>query len=122
MESCSQPTPVNSGRQAGAYLNWHGGLTLDYLFDGTSPTYIECNPRTVEPGNAVASGVDIPELQVRLSAGRPVSSLPAGRCGVRTHGVIAVLLGTALGNRRRTILGQMIRATFGRSEFKGSRE
>ena len=106
----------------GAYLDWHGGLTLDYMFDGTSPTYIECNPRTVEPGNAVASGVDIPELQVCLSAGRLVSPLPAGRSGVRTHGVIAVLLGTALRNRRRTIFGQMIRAALGRGEFRGSTE
>ena len=120
--SVDHEQPRRDIEKLGAYLNWHGGLTLDYLFDGISPTYIECNPRTVEPGNAVASGVDIPELQVRLSAGRPVSPLPAGRYGVRTHGVIAVLLGTALGNRRRTILGQMIRATLGRSEFKGSTE
>ena len=60
--------PRGDVERLGAYLDWHGGLTLDYLFDGTSPTYIECNPRTVEPGNAVASGVDIPELQVHLSA------------------------------------------------------
>ena len=70
----------------------------------------------------MASGVDIPELQVRLSAGMPVSPLPPGRSGARTHGVIAVLLGTALQNRRRPLFAQMIRATLGRGEFKGSAE
>jgi len=49
----------------GAYLDWQGGLPLDYLFDGTSATCIEGNPRTVVPGNVVASSVDVPELQVR---------------------------------------------------------
>ena len=120
--SVDHEQPRRDIERLGAYLDWHGGLTLDYLFDGTSPTYIECNARTVEPANAVASGVDIPELQVRLSAGRRVSPLPAGRFGVRTHGAIAVLLGTALGKRRRTILGQMIRAALGRGEFRGSTE
>jgi len=120
--SVDHEQPRRDIEKLGAYLDWHGGLTLDYLFDGTSPSYIECNPRTVEPGNAVASGVDIPELQVRLSAGRPVLPLPAGRSGVRTHGVIAVLLGTALQNRRRPLFGQMIRAALGLGEFRGSAE
>jgi hypothetical protein len=120
--SVDHEQPRRDIERLGAYLDWHGGLTLDYLFDGTSPSYIECNPRTVEPGNAVASGVDIPELQVRLSAGRPVLPIPAGRSGVRTHGVIAVLLGTALQHRRRTLLRQMIRAALGRGEFRGSTE
>ena len=40
--------------------NWHGGMTLDYLHENGTPQYIECNPRTVEPGNAPApSGVKI---------------------------------------------------------------
>jgi hypothetical protein len=120
--SVDHEQPRGDIERLGAYLDWHGGLTLDYMFDGACPTYIECNPRTVEPGNAVASGVNIPELQVSLSAGRPVSPLPAGRSGVRTHGVIAVLFGTALRNRRRAIFGQMIRASLGRGEFSGSTE
>jgi hypothetical protein len=77
--SVDHDQPRGDVERLGAYLDWHGGLTLDYLFDGTSPTYIECNPRTAEPGNAVTSGVDIPELQVRLSAGRRVSPLPCAR-------------------------------------------
>src|SRR5262249_35504194 len=120
--SVDHEQPRRDIEKLGAYLNWHGGLTLDYLFDGTSPTYIECNPRTVEPGNAVASGVDIPELQMRLSAGRPVSPLPPGRAGVCTRGAIAFFLATALRNRGLATLGQMIRAALGRGQFKGSTE
>lgn len=47
----------------GEALSWHGGITLDYFMDEPSrPSYLECNPRMVEPGNAVASGVPLPEL------------------------------------------------------------
>ena len=120
--SVDHEQPRHDVQKLGAYLNWHGGLTLDYLFDGTHPSYIECNPRTVEPGNAVASGVDIPELQVRLSAGLPISPSPPGRLGVRTHGLIAVLLGSAGRGGRRGIFAQAARAALGREEFKDSAE
>ncbi|HVM57305.1 MAG TPA: hypothetical protein VMT74_07570 [Gaiellaceae bacterium] len=48
--------------RVGAELGWHGGLTLDYLADRAGRASIECNPRTVEPGNAAAAGVDLPGL------------------------------------------------------------
>jgi hypothetical protein len=120
--SVDHESPRLDVEKLGAYLNWHGGITLDYIFDGTPPTYIECNPRTVEPGNAAASGVDIPELQVRLSAGLPITPSPVGRSGVRTHGLIAVLFGAASGNRRRSIFAQMMRVALARGEFTGSTE
>jgi hypothetical protein len=93
----------------GEALGWHGGLTLDYLHEDGAPRYIECNPRTVEPGNAAASGVNIAEMQVRLTLGEQ-SSGPArsGRAGVRTHGTIAMLLGAAArGESRRSLLRGM---------------
>ena len=40
----------------GEKLAWHGGLTMDYFHQDGEPVFIECNPRTVEPGNAAASG------------------------------------------------------------------
>jgi carbamoylphosphate synthase large subunit len=45
----------------GQALRWHGPLTLDYLFnEGTGdPTYIECNPRLVEPMNATLSSIAV---------------------------------------------------------------
>ena len=60
----------------GEALSWHGGLTLDYFHEVGSPQYIECNPRTVEPGNAAASGVNIPDLQIRLTLGQELGECP----------------------------------------------
>src|SRR5262249_9468265 len=56
----------------GEKLAWHGGLTMDYFHQDGEPVFIECNPRTVEPGNAVASGVNLPLLSIALASGRPL--------------------------------------------------
>jgi hypothetical protein len=87
----------------GEALRWHGGLTLDYFWsDDRGPLYLECNPRTVEPGNAVASGVPMPELQLRLSAGERFEGPSlVGRPGVRTHSLIAICMGAAARTGRR---------------------
>ena len=91
-------------RVLGEALGWHGGLPLDYLHQNGSPQYIECNPRTVEPAHAAASGVNLPELQTRLTAGDELPPLQVGRAGVRTHGAIALLLGSANRGQRRLSL------------------
>jgi hypothetical protein len=94
----------------GERLHWHGGLTLDYLYRGEEYVYIECNPRTVEPANAASSGVDLPDLQLRLSRGEHPDELVAGRPGVRTHSSLAILLGTAAyGGTRKAVIAQAIR-------------
>src|SRR5262249_41475242 len=56
----------------GEKLGWHGGLTMDYFHQDGELVFIECNPRTVEPGNAAASGVNLPLLSIALAAGRPL--------------------------------------------------
>ena len=107
----------------GAYLNWHGGLTLDYLFRGSDCAYIECNPRTVEPANAAASGVDLPGLQLALSLGEHPAEAPAGRSGVRTHSSMAILLGTAAYvGTRKAILAHGFRLLTGQPPNRKSRE
>jgi hypothetical protein len=108
----------------GAALGWHGGLTLDYIDSGGGPRYIECNPRTVEPGNAAASGVDLPGLTVRLSRGEPLPDSPVtGRPGVRTHGLIALALGAAdRSGRRRAVTGELVSALARRGCYAGSAE
>lgn len=108
----------------GEALEWHGGLTLDYLHQDGSPHYIECNPRTVEPANAAASGVNISELQVRLTLGEELPR-PArvGRAGVRTHGLIALLLGRASrGGSRRSLTSEMLDAVLRRGLYADSGE
>jgi hypothetical protein len=108
----------------GEALTWHGGLTLDYLHVQGNPSYIECNPRTVEPGNATASGVNIPDLQVRLTIGERLTSPPrTGRVGVRTHGTIALVLGAAAYDRtRRAVAAQLARALAHRGCYHASAE
>lgn len=107
----------------GARLHWHGGLTLDYMFRGENPLYIECNPRMVEPGNAAASGVNLPELQLALSREEEVQGLRVGRPGVRTHGALAVLLGTAAYvGTRKAVARELLRLGTHRGSYMGSRE
>ncbi len=107
----------------GESLGWHGGLTLDYLFQGADHVYIECNPRTVEPANAVASGVNLPELQVALSLGEHVNEAALGRNGIRTHSSLAILLGTAayIGTRR-AILAEALRLALHGAPYEHSQE
>lgn len=107
----------------GERLGWHGGLTLDYLFQGTDHVYIECNPRTVEPANAAASGVNLPELQVALSLGGHVKEVPVGRIGIRTHSSLAILLGTAayIGTRR-AVLAETLRLALHQGPYEHSQE
>lgn len=107
----------------GERLNWHGGLTLDYLFRGHDYRYIECNPRTVEPANATASGVDLPGLQLRLSVGEHPDPVPAVQEGIRTHSALAILLGTAVYcGTRRAVLLEALRLAFHYVPYKHSRE
>ncbi len=122
--SVDHPRPRRDIATLGEALTWHGGLTLDYLHEHGNPSYIECNPRTVEPGNAAASGVNIPDLQVRLTTGEELASLsrPA-RVGVRTHGTIALVLGAAAyDGTRRAVLAQLGQALAHRGCYRGSAE
>ncbi|MGO9123056.1 MAG: carbamoyl-phosphate-synthetase [Desulfomonilaceae bacterium] len=108
--SVDHPFARQDVAKLGAYLNWHGGLTLDYFFRESDRVYIECNPRTVEPANAAASGVDLPGLQLALSVGEHPDEAPACQSGVRTHSSLAILLGTAAYvGTRRAILAKMFR-------------
>jgi hypothetical protein len=122
--SVDHPLPRRHIAILGEALTWHGGLTLDYLHEQGSPQYIECNPRTVEPANAAASGVNIPELQTRLTMGEQLPSPPqTGVGGVQTHGTIALLLGAAAyGGGRQAVITEMIRAVARRSYYRASTE
>jgi len=122
--SVDHPIPRAHIGTLGEALAWHGGLTLDYLHEQGVPSYIECNPRTVEPGNAAASGVNLPELQVRLTAGEHLPS-PAriGVADVRTHGTIALVLGAAAyRGTRRAVVAELARAAARRGCYHKSAE
>ena len=94
--SVDHPQPRAHIEQLGRHLGWHGGLTLDYLHWNGTPQYIEANARTVEPGNAAASGVNLPALTIAISRGDSLPGTPViGRPGVRTHSSLALMLGAA---------------------------
>jgi hypothetical protein len=122
--SVDHPAPRRDIAILGEALTWRGGLTLDYLHRQGEPQYIECNPRTVEPGNATASGVNIPRLQVRLTMGEELPAVPeVGRAGVRTHGTIALLLGAAAyQDSRRAVMAELVRAATRRGCYRASAE
>ncbi|HYY29906.1 MAG TPA: hypothetical protein VE860_18325, partial [Chthoniobacterales bacterium] len=78
----------------GEHLNWHGALSVDYVVneDSETPSYIDCNPRLVEPVNATFAGVPLAETLVQLSLGESAPELPPGRAGVKTHmGILALI-------------------------------
>jgi hypothetical protein len=93
----------------GRGLGWHGALSADIIVGQDGPVIIDVNPRLVEPGNALASGVDLVGAMVEIALGRPVSTGPSGRSGVNTHQLLLAVLGEAKGDRsegstRRTAL------------------
>jgi hypothetical protein len=123
-QSVDHPIPRRDIGMLGEALAWHGGLTLDYLHEHGEPSYIECNPRTVEPGNAAASGVNLPALQVYLTTGERLPSPPrTGEAGVRTHGTLALVLGAAAyGGTRRAVGAELARAIARRGCYRASAE
>lgn len=114
-------------RVLGQALAWHGPLALDYLFDEATghPTYIEANPRLVEPMNATLSGVNLADLTVRVALGELEADDPtlSGYAGRRSHSLLAILLGIAAqGGSRRKLLGTIVQDLRGLGIFAQSRE
>ena len=123
-QSVDHPVARNDLAVLGEALGWHGGLTLDYVHVDGDMQYIECNPRTVEPDNAAAAGVNIAQLQVRLTLNEALPSRPVmGGAGVRTHGTLALLLGAAAYQGTRTaVIAELVRAAIRRGPYHASRE
>ena len=123
--SVADPGAVDDVVRLGRELEWHGGLTCDYFADGAGRRlFIECNPRTTEPGNAAAAGVDLPSLTIALATGGPLPRAPLiARAGVRTRSTMALALGAAeTRGTRRAVVGALGRALGGRGPLRGSRE
>ncbi len=105
----------------GGTLAWHGSLNVDYLMDLEGRlAYIDANPRLVEPMNACFSGVNLPDLLVRLSLGEHLEPLE-GKAGVRTRQSLLGLL-TAADRGRVAVLLEAARTATGRGAYRGSRE
>ena len=87
----------------GGALEWHGALALDAIITPDGPSYIDINPRLVEPGNAWHAGVDLVGALIAVSRGEHVKPLPSGRPGVRTHQLLLAVLGAAQRGSGRSI-------------------
>lgn len=122
--SVDDPVAVDAIRCVGEHLNWHGGIDLDYFTREGRPQFIECNPRTVEPGNAAAAGVNLPQLLADLATGAPLPDRPLiARAGVRTRSTMAIALGAAeVPGTRRGIVKAVARAMSRRGSLRGSTE
>ncbi len=85
----------------GRELRWDGALSADAISTPAGPSFIDINPRLVEPGNAWASGVDLVEAMLDVARNSPPALHPAGRSGVRTHQLLLAVLGAAQEGRGR---------------------
>ena len=111
----------------GQAIDWHGPLALDYLYnkDTGQPSYIECNPRLVEPMNAALSGVNLADLTIRVALDEveDTAKVQFGRPGIRSHSLMALLMGVAdhAGSRRK-LLATILQDIRGQGTFAGSKE
>lgn len=121
--SIAAPETVEHVRRLGAYIGWHGGLTLDFIEHGGVPYYLECNARMVEPANAALAGVNFPELFIGLAQGKTPEKLLVGRPGVKTHSTMGLLLGTAEKTKsRKAVLRLFLQSLRSRGMFQDSTE
>lgn len=124
-ESVRRPLARSHLARIGAHLGWHGALSVDYVARGESgaPVYIDCNPRLVEPINAMLSGLDLTDLLLRVSLGENPPEAPPDREGTRTHMALQAMLGRALrGGSRLDLLGECRRLVSHSGMYAGSHE
>ena len=107
----------------GEELDWHGALSLDAILTPEGPSYIDVNPRLVEPGNAWRAGVDLVDVLMRVSLGVGVPIAAPPRPGVRTHQLLLAVLGAAQhGGGRRGVARELMLAGARRGPYAGSAE
>ncbi len=121
--SFSHPAiPVDLAR-LGEELDWHGALSLDAILTAEGPSYIDVNPRLVEPGSAWRAGVDLVDALLRVSLGSDVPVAAPPRAGVRTHQLLLAVLGAAQhGQGRRGVARELALAASSRGAYAGSAE
>ena len=124
-ESISHPHIKDHLKKLGEYLQWHGPLAIDYIFDEhkQKPYYIDPNPRLVEPMNAFYSGINIPDKVVQLALRKTQQEDITQQIGIRSHSLLALLLGTAAYNQtRKSVIKAIFQSVLKREIFKNSKE
>jgi predicted ATP-grasp superfamily ATP-dependent carboligase len=123
--SAAHPLVLEHIAALGAYLRWHGALTLDYLWDTDTctPSYIDANPRLGETLNATLSGVNLCELLVQVALDRTIAPPPPSRVDVKTHSVLMTLLAHGQnGASRGPLLRELWHALRKRGLYAGSQD
>jgi hypothetical protein len=123
--SVSRSVVSHHVERLGEQLQWHGALSLDYVFqeDGQVPLFIDANPRLVEPMNAALTGVNLADILVRVSTGEPIAIAKPAAPPVRTHMLLMGLLSAADARKKRLdIVIELIRAIAGRDLYADSQE
>jgi hypothetical protein len=122
-ESVDLPEVRGHLTRLGSDLAWHGALSMDAILVEGHPRYIDVNPRLVEPGNALRSGVDLVGALVDLALGAAPPAQPPGIPGVRTHQALLALLGAARRRRpRRAVLAEATAVVRRDGDYRGSVE
>ncbi len=122
-ESIWRPRVADDMRTIGAALNWHGALSVDYLWKDDIPYFVDSNPRLVEPMSAHFAGLDLAGMLVRLSLGEHLEEAPPPKTGVRTRLSLQALLGKALTTHSRIeIVREIYRFLTGSGPYEGSVE
>jgi hypothetical protein len=80
---------------------------------------IDVNPRLVEPGNAMAAGLDLVGTYLEIACASSPAARPDGRPGVRTHQLLLALVGA---HRRRAVLAELGAAVTRTGRYRGSIE
>jgi hypothetical protein len=110
----------------GGRLAWHGALSADVILTEQGPSYIDINPRLVEPGNAWRSGVDLVSALLNVACAKgaePSGAQPPGRPGVATHQLILAVLGAAQHvGTRRAVLAELLSAGRRQGSYENSVE
>jgi predicted ATP-grasp superfamily ATP-dependent carboligase len=123
-DSVDRPHVREHLARIGKHLHWHGALSVDYMaLGGDEVAYIDCNPRLVEPVNALLAGHDLLNLLLQVTRGASPEPLAPGRPGVRTHLALQALLGCAIRTRSRIELLRECRRLRTRTGiYEGSQE
>ena len=107
----------------GAQLKWHGALSADVILGADGPSFIDINPRLVEPANARRAGVNLVDSLIAVALGRHPHAQSVERSEVATHQLLLAVLGAAQSSQaRRAVLRELRDAALHRASYKGSVE
>ncbi len=107
----------------GTDLGWHGALSADVILTPDGPSFIDINPRLVEPENAWRDGVDLVGALLDATLGHPPRPRRARAPDAATHQLLLAVLGAAQqGRGRRGVVDELRAARRQSGAYAGSRE